>query len=169
MKRDFSEKPTVFMPLSIMLLVVVLDQLSKWRVITTFMLYESREVVPGFFNLTYLRNTGAAFGFLAGNHGMWRQALFVGIAVVALVFMFSAFFYLRGQGRIFVCGLGLIGGGAVGNLIDRIFYGGLVVDFIDLGVGSHRFYTFNVADMGVTIGGVILFLCLLLDGRERRE
>ena len=56
-------------------------------------------------------------------------------------------------------------GGAMGNLVDRIFYGGHVVDFIDVGIGTHRFYTFNVADMGVSVGGVVLFLCILLDGR----
>ena len=54
----------------------------------------------------------------------------------------------------------------MGNLVDRIFYDGLVVDFIDVGLGTHRFYTFNVADMGVSIGGALLFLCLLLEGRR---
>jgi signal peptidase II len=60
-------------------------------------------------------------------------------------------------------------GGAVGNLIDRIFYGGYVVDFIDVGLGDHRFYTFNVADMGVTVGGTLLFLCILFDGRRSHD
>ena len=60
-------------------------------------------------------------------------------------------------------------GGALGNLVDRIFYGGLVVDFIDVGIGTHRFYTFNVADMGVTVGGALLFLCILLRGRRDRS
>jgi signal peptidase II len=57
-------------------------------------------------------------------------------------------------------------GGALGNLIDRVFYNGLVVDFIDVGLGTSRFYTFNVADMGVTVGGAILFLCILLEGKR---
>ncbi|MCD6388248.1 MAG: signal peptidase II [Desulfobulbaceae bacterium] len=138
-------------PLSIMFLVVVLDQLTKWRVITTFMLYESHEVLPGFFNLTYLRNTGAAFGFLAGDHGMWRQVLFVGIAVVALIFMFTAFFHFRKQGMLFVYGLGLIGGGAVGNLLDRLRFGS-VIDFFDFYIKGHHWPAFNVADSAICVG-----------------
>ena len=56
----------------------------------------------------------------------------------------------------------------MGNLIDRIFYDGRVVDFIDVGIGTNRFYTFNVADIGVTIGGALLFLCILLE-KENKE
>jgi len=58
-------------------------------------------------------------------------------------------------------------GGAVGNLIDRIFYDGRVVDFIDVGIGTHRFYTFNVADIGVTVGGTLLFLCILMEKEDK--
>ena len=65
--------------------------------------------------------------------------------------------------------LAAILGGALGNLVDRLFYGGGVVDFIDLGIGPHRFYTFNVADMGVTLGGTALFLAMLAEGRAERR
>lgn len=145
------QSPTIFTLLSILLSVVIVDQLSKWRVISTFMLYESREVIPGFFNLTYIRNSGAAFGFLSGDHGMWRQVLFVVIALAALVFMFSAFSYFRQQGGLFVYALGLIGGGAVGNLIDRLRFGS-VIDFLDVYVKGYHWPAFNVADSAICLG-----------------
>lgn len=125
-----------------------------------------REVIGDLARLTYVRNAGAAMGIFDGGRGLL-------IAVSALTSVFLVLLYARSgaarRGR--RAALAAILGGALGNLVDRIFYGGRVVDFIDLGFGPHRFYTFNVADMGVTLGGAALFLILVAESRAeaRRE
>jgi signal peptidase II len=125
-----------------------------------------REVIGDLARLTYVRNAGAAMGIFDGGRGLL-------IAVSALTSLFLVLLYARSgpvqRGR--RAALAAILGGALGNLVDRIFYGGRVVDFIDLGFGPHRFYTFNVADMGVTLGGAALFLILVAESRAeaRRE
>lgn len=125
-----------------------------------------REVIGDLARLTYVRNAGAAMGIFDGGRGLL-------IAVSALTSLFLVLLYARSgpaqRGR--RAALAAILGGALGNLVDRVFYGGRVVDFIDLGFGPHRFYTFNVADMGVTLGGAALFLILVAESRAeaRRE
>ena len=94
-----------------------------------------------------------------------RLAL-IGVSLLASLFIVYLYRTTDPRLRLRLAAMAAILGGALGNLVDRIFYGGHVVDFIDLGFGSHRFYTFNVADIGVSIGGLILFLCILLEGRR---
>ena len=72
-------------PVLIAVAVVVLDQLSKWWVLVTFQLHESLPVIPGFFDLTFVVNTGAAFGMLAGEQNLWRQPFFVSMTLIALI------------------------------------------------------------------------------------
>lgn len=141
---------------AIFVAVVVLDQLSKWWVMASFALFESRPVVEGFFRLTYVLNTGAAFGLLAGPRVWWRQAFFVLVALVALAVLVSAYRHYRHRGGLYVVAVGLIGGGAVGNLIDRLRFGA-VVDFLDFYIQTHHWPAFNVADSAITVG-VGLFL-----------
>ncbi|MFZ5774674.1 MAG: signal peptidase II [Thermodesulfobacteriota bacterium] len=151
------QKPaSPLIPLGWLALVVLLDQWSKALVMEHFTLYELRPVIPGLFNLTHLTNTGAAFGMLAGAQTTWRQLFFVGVAVVALGVMIFSFKHFRSQSRLYIHALGLIAGGAVGNLIDRVRFGA-VVDFLDFYVGSHHWPAFNVADSAITVG-VGLFL-----------
>lgn len=125
-----------------------------------------REVIGDLARLSYVRNAGAAMGIFDGGRGLL-------IAVSALTSAFLVFLYARSgpTQRARRAALAAILGGALGNLVDRVFYGGRVVDFIDLGFGPHRFYTFNVADMGVTLGGAALFLILVAESRAeaRRE
>ena len=142
--------------LYIMAVVVGADQLTKWWVLSSFALHESRVVLPGFFNLTYVTNTGAAFGFLAGAPHWWRQAFFVTVALAALAFLGYSYRQFQAQGRLAVWGVGCIAGGALGNLIDRLRLGS-VVDFLDFYVRNHHWPAFNVADSAITIG-VALFL-----------
>lgn len=131
--------------------VVALDQLTKWLVMADFYLHESREVIPGFFHLTYITNTGAAFGLLAGEKTMLRQAFFIGVAMLALAVIILTYRHVSAQGRLFVHAIGLIAGGAVGNLIDRLRFGA-VVDFLDFFVKGYHWPAFNVADAAITIG-----------------
>jgi signal peptidase II len=148
-------------PLAWLLLVVVLDQATKWMVMASFSLYELRPIIPGLFNLTYLTNTGAAFGILAGAKTVWRQLFFVGVALAAMLILFFSYRQFRSQGKIFAHAIGLIAGGAIGNLIDRLRFGA-VVDFLDFHLGAHHWPAFNVADSAITIGVGLFILGSIL-------
>ncbi len=133
--------------------VIVLDQLSKHWIVQVLSFAESRPVTD-FFNLALAHNTGAAFSFLA-EAGGWQRLFFIVVAVVASAVML---YLLRKHGRevLFSMALSLVLGGALGNLIDRIRWG-YVVDFLDFYYGSYHWPAFNVADMAIT-GGVILLV-----------
>ncbi len=136
--------------------VVALDQASKLWIMQHFLLQESREVIPHLFNLTYMTNNGAAFSILAGQPAQWRQYFFLGLTVVALIGILIA---QRSYGRRsawYTVALGLIAGGALGNMIDRIRFG-FVVDFLDVYLRTYHWPAFNVADAAITVG-VTLFI-----------
>jgi len=140
----------------LIILVVVLDQLSKLWVVGNFALYESVPVIPGFFSLTYLTNTGAAFGILAGHSTWWRQAFFIAIALAALVVITVMYRRLRNESVWYEVALAFIAGGAIGNVIDRVRLGS-VVDFLDVYIGTRHWPAFNIADSAITVG-VAVFL-----------
>ena len=142
----------------LVVLVVFLDQASKLWLMQHFLLYESWTIIPGFFSLTYLTNTGAAFGLLAGHPAWWRQVFFIGISVAALVVIVVLHHRLRKNSGLYTLGLGLIAGGAIGNLMDRIRLGS-VVDFLDVYVGSHHWPAFNVADSAISVGVGLVLVC----------
>lgn len=126
-------------------------------------LLQHLDVIGGYARFTYVRNPGAAMGLVIGG-----RPLLIAVSVVAALALVLLYRHTSSLLRIRRCAVSAILGGALGNLVDRIFYDGLVVDFIDLGVGTHRFYTFNVADMGVTLGGLVLFLSLWREGRGEK-
>ena len=143
-------------------LVLVLDFLTKrWALANEELLRAKIRVIGDFLRFIYVRNTGSAMGLFPVG-----RLVLIGVSVAATVFLVWLYRATDPRQRVRRAAMAAILGGAVGNLIDRIFYDGLVVDFIDVGLGDHRFYTFNVADMGVSIGGAVLFLCLLFDGRR---
>lgn len=142
-------------------LVLIVDYVTKRLVLANVDALRGRvEVLGDFARFIYVRNPGSAMGLFPA--GRW---VLVGISAAAAVFLVVLYVTSRPRRAARLGALAAILGGALGNLVDRIFYGGLVVDFIDLGIGSHRFYTFNVADMGVSLGGLVLFLSLLRDER----
>jgi signal peptidase II len=143
--------------------VVVLDQLSKWAVLSAFAPGE-RLALTGFFNLVLAFNKGAAFSFLAGAPG-WQTPLFIGVAVVAIVIV--SVLLARSPTDWLVCaGLALILGGALGNVIDRLRYG-QVVDFLDLHLYGWHWPAFNVADSAITIGaGLLVYESLFRRGAD---
>jgi signal peptidase II len=156
-------------PILIAATVVLLDQLTKWWVLSSFELYESVPVIPGFFDLTFVINTGAAFGMLAGDQNPWRQLFFVVVTLIALVVLVAAFRQYRRQGGFYVVAIGLIGGGAVGNLIDRLRFGH-VVDFLDFYLKGYHWPAFNVADSAISVGVAFFFLATFLEnGKGRRS
>jgi signal peptidase II len=154
-------------PWLIAAVLLVLDFASKRMVLAhaDALRFERLEVLGSWLRFAYVRNPGAAMGLFPVNR--WTL---IAVSVLASVFLISLLLTARPVHRLRRVAMGMILGGAIGNLIDRVFYNGLVVDFVDIGIGVHRFYTFNVADIGVTVGGALLFLSLLgeeYQGRRR--
>ena len=146
-------------------LVFILDFVSKRAVLANEAALRSKvEVIGDFVRFIYVRNPGSAMGLFP----VGRMVL-VGISLAASIFLIYLYRTTDPGLKIRKGAMAAILGGALGNLVDRVFYNGHVVDFIDVGIGTHRFYTFNVADMGVTVGGTILFLCILFDGRHSHD
>lgn len=133
--------------------VIGFDQLSKRWVDGSMLLYQTIELAP-FIQLTYLRNQGAAFSFLAGAGG-WQRWFFIGLALLAGVFICHWLSRLGKTQRWEAAAWALILGGALGNLIDRILYG-YVIDFIDVYYGQWHWPAFNVADSAITLGVAML-------------
>jgi signal peptidase II len=137
----------------IVAIILVLDQLTKWIAATRLMSGESVPIWGETVRLTLVRNRGAAFGLLQGNVPFLVLASIVAICVVGY-----ALFLLPPDRRLDRLALGLVGGGALGNLVDRVRLGE-VVDFLDVGWGDrYRWPTFNMADSAVTVGVILLVL-----------
>ncbi len=144
-------------------LVVILDQASK-RIIWEIYKYNGgTDVLDGVLRITLSKNTGAVLGILAGSKAV--LLIITIISIVALIFFSYRMRYAPAFKR--VC-LGLIIGGAFGNLIDRIATGE-VLDFIDMGIGRYRWPTYNIADIAVTVGAVILILGFIRHSDDERE
>ena len=147
------------------LVVILADQLTKVLVVRRFSLGERLAVIPEFFDLTLLYNRGAAFSFLASAGG-WQRWFFIGIGVAAAGFILYLL-WQHGSQRLFATGLALILGGAIGNIIDRIWHG-QVVDFLLVYWKTFFWPAFNVADSAITLGAVLLILDELRRVRRAR-
>ena len=143
--------------------VVIVDQVSKYLVSLFLTPYKPLPVFP-MFNLILAYNSGAAFSFLSGA-GDWHRWFFAGFSFVVSIMLALWLYRTPSHARLLLIGISLILGGAVGNLIDRVYYG-YVVDFIDLYYKHHHFATFNVADSAICIGAGFFLLDLLVS-RER--
>ncbi len=144
--------------------ILVPDLFSKWMVEKNFELWSVHPVIPGFFNLNYVRNRGAAFGFLNDSAIQWQVPLFIAINVLAIGFIIYLLHTAKRPSFALVCGLGLILGGALGNLFDRVVRG-FVVDFLDFHVQNLHWPSFNVADIGITVGAVLVIIAFYIDDR----
>ena len=136
----------------LIVVIVALDQWSKWAIKTSFNLYQSKPVIQDLLHFTYVTNDGMAFGlsFPGGRHVLL-------ILTILLTGFIIGFLWKEKNGHPLIkYGLALILSGAIGNLIDRLLYG-KVVDFLDLMIGDFHWYIFNIADSSVTIG-MILFI-----------
>ena len=150
--------------LTIVAAIVAVDQLTKALVKSRLPLHESVTVIPGFFDLTHVRNTGAAFGMLNSVDFAYKQVVMVVVALAALGAVGSYALSLAASQRVARYGLALILGGAIGNLIDRMTMG-YVVDFVDVYWRGVHFWAFNVADAAITVGVALLLLDVLGVGR----
>jgi signal peptidase II len=144
----------------IIVLLLVLDQVTKWLVSRYLTLYSSVVVLPGFFNLTHIRNKGAIFGAFSRVNNRAVLFLLTGASLVALALVLYYFFRTPASERGTKLALSLILAGALGNLIDRVFKG-YVVDFLDFHIQGRHWPFFNVADSAITIGAVLLLIFLL--------
>jgi signal peptidase II len=137
--------------LSLVVVIVALDQATKLIVDRTLSLHESIPIIEGFFNLTYIRNTGAAFGIFAGSHAAFRQPFLILFSILAIGFILVMLRRLPEGERSLLVALSFILGGAVGNLIDRFLYGE-VIDFLDFYWSRFHWPAFNLADSFITVG-----------------
>jgi signal peptidase II len=147
-------------PLLIALAVLLLDRITKWAIAQTIPLEDTINIIPGFFRLTHLENTGAAFSLFADSSSPFRTTLLIAFSVAALSVVSVLLWKDR---RVFHSGtlaLSLILGGAVGNLWDRIA-NGKVTDFLDFYIGIHHWPPFNVADSAIVVGALLLFMRML--------
>lgn len=142
------------------LAVLLLDQWTKGVVMRTFQVHESRDVIPGLFDLTYVQNSGAAFGLFASVDSSVKAIVLNSVAV--LVFLIVSGYALRSPHKSvrLQVGLALILGGAVGNLLDRVRFT-YVVDFLDFSISGHHWPAFNLADSAICAGVALLFLDML--------
>ena len=149
------KKARLFWPLALGLLLA--DCGTKRIAEESLQLHRPMEVVGDVVRFTLAYNPGAAFGI---DVGPASRVVFITLTVVALVALFLMYRSTPPEHRIQLTALALISGGALGNLYDRIRGAAGVVDFIDIGVAGARFWTFNVADAGITIGAILLALSL---------
>lgn len=144
--------------------IIILDLWTKALVLKRIDLHEAIPVIPNFFQLVHVRNTGAAFG-IGANAASKLVPLLLNVGAIA-VFLVVVVYALRSavSDRVLQTGLHLILGGAIGNLVDRFRFG-YVVDFLDVYIGKHHWPAFNVADSAICIGIALLFF----DMRKKPE
>jgi signal peptidase II len=152
--------------LAVSLVVIIVDQISKFVANAQLVYAEPLPVLPSF-NLTLLYNRGAAFSFLS-EAGGWQRWFFVVVSVVAVVFLTYWLRKLKSGQWILALALSLVIGGAVGNLVDRLWLGH-VVDFIQLYYKSFYWPAFNVADSAITVGAVLLVWDGLFANKTQRD
>ena len=141
--------------LTISAVIIALDQVTKWLMVSWLSLYETVAVMP-YFNLTMAHNHGAAFSFLA-QAGGWQRWFFIVLASVISIVLLVWLAKLKPHAKLEAIALSLILGGAIGNVIDRIHYG-YVIDFLDVYIGTSHWPAFNVADSAICVGAVLLIL-----------
>nr|WP_275900505.1 signal peptidase II [Anoxybacillus rupiensis] len=147
----------------IALIVIIIDQFTKWLVATRMQIGESISVIPNVLYITSHRNRGAAWGILQGQ--FWLFYLITIIVVIGLVFYIRR---LPREERLFGVALGFMLGGAIGNFIDRLVRKE-VVDFIHTYIFTYNFPIFNIADSALCIGVALVFLQTFIGGAKKKE
>lgn len=158
-------KSHIYYPLAVVWLIA--DFLTKrWAFEYLSTHAGSQQIFGNYVRFTLAHNKGMAFGI---SFGEWSRWILIGFVLVTIGLIYHLYRQTRDSERIQTVALGLITGGALGNLIDRLASARGVVDFIDVGIGTHRFYLFNIADAGVSIGGALLLLTLWTTSHEPKD
>lgn len=163
--EDASPRAPGALALTLAALVIALDQASKWWIVTVVMPPPQGLPLAPFLNIVLTRNPGISFGMLQ-LLGAWGPWLLSGMALVIVVWLFV---WQRRAGRRWIStAVGLIAGGALGNVLDRLDPRG-VIDFIDVYAGAYHWPAFNLADSAITVGVALLIAEALFNQRERHN
>jgi signal peptidase II len=149
------------------LLILALDQITKLYIKTHFFLYESKTVIDGFFNITYVLNPGAAFGFLAGLPASYRKVFFVIVTLIAIIIILRLLIK-ESNFKLRLISYTMILSGAVGNFIDRLYIG-KVIDFLDFYIKNYHWPAFNVADSAISVGIFLLIVDILFVNKKNER
>jgi len=140
--------------------VFALDRWSKHIVETTVGFTDTIHIIPNFFDIVRSQNPGVAFGLFAQSNVPFRTTILIAFSVLAIVILAVLLTRIRRWDRPTGLGVALVFGGALGNVFDRL-RAGMVTDFLDFYVGTHHWYTFNIADTAICIGAGLLILSML--------
>ena len=151
--------------------IVAVDQVTKIAIHTSLRLGESAAVIPNFFNLVYVRNQGAAFGFLANSHPAFREIFFLAMPPIALIFILILLRGVEDKDSAQIVALSSIFGGAIGNYIDRLYFK-YVIDFLDFYITlpngrTYNWPAFNLADSAIVLG--VFFLMWIMYREKFRQ
>jgi len=131
-------------------IILFLDQFTKYLVERSLYLHQTVRVIGDFARITFIYNERGLFGFSFGPNWIYYLLPFLGV-------FFVLYLILRTHSKFYLLFLGIILGGGLGNIVDR-FLRGRVVDFIDMGIGDFRWYTFNVADASIVVSVIVILL-----------
>jgi signal peptidase II len=160
-------KLKLFLP--VFAVTFAIDQWTKSWILARFSYGEEQVVIPGFFNLTHVRNPGGAFSFLATLPGELRQVFFLGTGLLAIVLLLVFLRRIEARDWIAATAIGGVLGGAIGNLMDRVRHGE-VVDFLDFRlIGGYIWPTFNMADCWIVVGVALLMIQMFFEPEPAAE
>jgi signal peptidase II len=161
-----------YYPFGIAALVFALDRLTKWMIERSVSVWDTIVVIPGFFQIVHTKNRGAAFGIFADSSSEWRTLILIGLSIAVMIFIAGLLIQsMKGseqQQAAQRVALGLVLGGALGNVYDRVVMGS-VTDFLEFFLGEYRFPAFNVADSAITVGAGLLILDIWRSRHEKVE
>lgn len=147
---------------TISLITVLLDQIIKYIVMSNMTLHQEIKLIPNFFSLYYLKNTGAAFSIL-GN----KTIILILVSIFCLIIIKNAIKKLKRVNTLTIISLGIMTGGIIGNLFDRILYKS-VIDYLSFNIFNYNFPVFNLADIGITVGAILLIIDLIIEEKEKK-
>ncbi|MBQ3511924.1 MAG: signal peptidase II [Bacilli bacterium] len=148
---------------TISLITVLLDQIIKYIVMSNMTLHQEIKLIPNFFSLYYLKNTGAAFSIL-GN----KTIILILVSIFCLIIIKNAIKKLKRVNTLTIISLGIMTGGIIGNLFDRILYKS-VIDYLSFNIFNYNFPVFNLADIGITVGAILLIIDLIIEEKEKKK
>lgn len=163
-----NEKKTISLLSVLIVGLIILDQVTKYAIRSKMYVGESFDIIKGLFSITYVRNPGAAFGFLATANDSIRKPLFLFLPVLACFWLCYLIWTSRNQNKLLCVSYSLILAGAVGNLIDR-FLLGYVVDFLDFYWQMSHFPAFNVADSSISVAAGLLILDFFFQLKRKKN
>ena len=161
--------PARIWSLLIAALVFILDRVTKVLIERNVSIWDTHQVIPGFFNIVHTKNRGAAFGMFSDGTSELRTFLLIGVSIAVLIFVAVLLLQPSRAGfsgsRTTMIGLSLVLGGAIGNIYDRIV-SGMVTDFLEFYMGQWHFAAFNVADSAITVGAGLLLLDMWMSRKQ---